>query len=168
MLSTGRFFALAVLAPLLITLGCQQSAIRPCPYHGETTERANAGCLITRGDEVLIVTLRKTGKQSLPGGTSEPGESPRCTAYRETLEETGLKVSVNEHLATFENGFQLFRCELKSDQQPLNILDQGEISAIDWRTWLSLDQDNWRYPSMYPQTRTLIHNNITGISKELE
>ncbi len=151
---------------LILAAGCQ-SGFKPCPYADSGAPEANAGCLVTRGDDVLVVTMRLTGKQSLPGGTTDPGESPQCTAYRETLEETGVAVKVKELLAEMPNGFQLFRCEAIKENPLLNTHDWKEVSDVSWRSWLSLDQENWRYPQWFEQTRSLIRENITGISKQL-
>lgn len=51
------------------------------------------------------------GKISLPGGSSKPGESAQCTAFRETWEETGLRLQPRELLEVFDTGFHLYRCE---------------------------------------------------------
>lgn len=54
-------------------------------------------CYLRHGDKILI--LRKArglfgeGKWNAPGGKLLPGESPENAAARETVEETGLKVS---------------------------------------------------------------------------
>ncbi len=160
--SAQTFFLLS----LLILAGCQRPSVVACPYATDEYQPANAGCLITKGDEVVVVTMRLSGKQSLPGGTSEAGETARCTAYRETLEETGIQVSVHERLATFDNGFQLFRCEAITEN--VATIDTLEISEVSWRSWLSLNTENWRFPKQFPKTRQLIREQITGISRELD
>ena len=153
--------------PLLMA-GCHKQASIACPYSTDQIPRANAGCLITQGDDVMVITMRMTGKQSLPGGTAEIGESPRCTAYRETLEETGVKVRVHELLGELGNGFHVYRCEPINSDIDLNVVDWKEVSDVSWRSWLSLDDDNWRYPEYFAQTRQMIRQNITGLSKQLE
>ena len=70
----------------------------------------SAGCLVTRegsaGLEVLLVHARgATFRRPLfgiPKGLVEPGESPEQTARRETLEETGLDVSIQAALGTVQ------------------------------------------------------------------
>ncbi len=116
----------------------------------------------------MVITMRLTGKQSLPGGTADMGESPQCTAYRETLEETGVKVKVNELLGVFENGFHVYGCEPVTQNPDLNAYDWKEVSDVSWRSWLSLDSDNWRFPEHFAQTRQMIHQQITGLSKQLD
>jgi len=51
------------------------------------------------------------GEIGLPGGSSQPGESAQCTAFRETWEETGLRLQPRELLEVFDTGFHLYRCE---------------------------------------------------------
>jgi mutator protein MutT len=41
------------------------------------------------------------GLAEFPGGKCEPGESPAACAIRETLEETGLRVDIDEPLANY-------------------------------------------------------------------
>ena len=167
MKSLRKFLALpTLLGSILLISGCQEFSATTCPYSTDQFQPANSGCLITKGDEVMIVTMRRTGKQSLPGGTSEEGETARCTAYRETMEETGIQVTVHDMLAQFSNGFQLYRCEVVSEiTAPAS---PQEISDVSWRSWLSLRTENWRYPSLFHETRQLIREQITGISREME
>ena len=66
--------------------------------------RRVAFCLVenSRG-EVLFVQRaygREKGKWSLPGGNVDRGESSRHAAYRETREETGVKVKITHRLFT--------------------------------------------------------------------
>jgi 8-oxo-dGTP diphosphatase len=45
-------------------------------------------------DDILMLTSKKIGAWSLPGGKVEPGEQPRAAAVRETKEETNLDVEI--------------------------------------------------------------------------
>ncbi len=165
----NKFWQIASAVALLVAMsGCQKSTPIACPYSTDKIHGANAGCLVTKGDDILVITMRLTGKQSIPGGTSEIGESPRCTAYRETKEETGVEVSVHELLGQFENGFHVYRCVAENPDVSLDTFDWKEVSDVSWRSWLSLDDDNWRFPEHFDQTREMIRQNITGISKQLD
>lgn len=60
--------------------------------------RASVVCVVE--GHLLVVRLRDpisgTVYHFVPGGAVEPGERPAVTAARETLEETGLAVNVDE------------------------------------------------------------------------
>lgn len=59
-----------------------------------TTPRIGVGCIILRGDQILLV--RERGRWSLPKGGLESGEMVQDGARRETFEETGLVVKLRE------------------------------------------------------------------------
>jgi 8-oxo-dGTP diphosphatase len=58
------------------------------------------GALIHDADGRLLLVLRahdpERGKWSVPGGRVEPGETDETAVRRETAEETGLRVTVDE------------------------------------------------------------------------
>ncbi len=56
--------------------------------------RIGVGCVVLRGDEVLLV--RERGRWSLPKGGLEVGEMVQVGARRETYEETGLIVELRD------------------------------------------------------------------------
>lgn len=56
--------------------------------------RIGVGCIVMRGDEILLV--RERGRWSLPKGGLESGELVQDGARRETFEETGLVVELRE------------------------------------------------------------------------
>ena len=56
--------------------------------------RIAVGCIILRGDEILLV--RERGRWSLPKGGLEAGELVQDGARRETFEETGLVVELRD------------------------------------------------------------------------
>ena len=58
-----------------------------------------AGAVIHRGGRVLVVKRAEpphAGLWAFPGGMVEQGESPQEAAARETLEEVGLKVKIED------------------------------------------------------------------------
>ncbi len=80
----------------------------------------------------------------MPFGSRKSGETARQTAARETLEETGLDVTVGALLRTFENGTALlFRCTPKtpiedySRLRPLDTLEVSEVIVMDPTTMLN-------------------------------
>ena len=78
-------------------------------------------------------------------GGYEPGERAACTAQRETLEETGLRVEVVELVKEFDNGFRLYRCE-SSYSQDLKPKDSVEVSQTAWLDPSQRSSIEWRFP----------------------
>lgn len=146
-------FLLAITLPLV---ACQ--APRECPWPGE--ERGNAGCLIVSGDAVLLVQQRGSQHWSTPGGTAEAGENARCTAARETREETGLEVVPGALVHRYDNGYHLFRCELAGPdgqaQYAVPLTAMAEVEAIAWRQPGQIRAEEWRYPQRWPHTQSLL------------
>ena len=142
------FRSLLLLSVLLPSL----QALADCPRvpGQEDDRRANAGCLIVRDQQVLLITHRWGGKLGLPGGTQEPEELAQCTAHRETLEETGLAVTVGERLQVMKNGFHLYRCMLAEplpEEAPLSLPAAArlEVSDIGWYSLADLRRADWRF-----------------------
>ena len=69
--------------------------------------------VVNRKNEILLVQRgygASKGKWSLPGGRRDKGESLRCTAIRETREETGIKTSADSlYLHSSKNNFEVWR-----------------------------------------------------------
>ncbi len=133
-----------IMLPLLLLADC------PRVPGQEDDRRANAGCLIVEGDKVLLLTHRWGGKLGVPGGTLEPEELAQCTAHRETLEETGVRVVVGERLQVMKNGFHLYRCmpaESLPEEAPLPLPAAArlEISDIGWYSLADLRRADWRF-----------------------
>lgn len=62
--------------------------------------KESASVLIVENKRALMVQ-EKDGTWSFPGGKREESESLQQTAVRETLEETGLKISLIRELGTY-------------------------------------------------------------------
>lgn len=140
----------ALIVFLLIWLPLRVLADCPRVPGQEDDRRANAGCLIVRDQQVLLITHRWGGKLGLPGGTLEPGELAQCTAHRETLEETGLQVVVGERLQVMKNGFHLYRCMPAGpllEEVPLSLpaAARMEVSDIGWYSLADLHRADWRF-----------------------
>src|SRR4051794_8572926 len=56
--------------------------------------------VVSRGEEVLLVQRADNGAWTPVTGIPEPGEEPAVAAARETLEETGVVVSVDRLAST--------------------------------------------------------------------
>ena len=128
----------------------------PCP--GDANEAAaNAGCLATDQGRLLVIAQRN-GRWSIPGGTTRSGESARCTAYRETLEETGIEMRVGAVLKVFDNGFHLFHCVPSGDITPEVNWTNLEVRAANWALPQEIPASRWRYPKQLPELLQMMHD----------
>jgi len=124
-----------------------------CPYQAELPPVASAGCLLNKGSSLLVVQ-GLNNRISVPGGSGEEGEAPRCTAYRETWEETGLPVKVGKIEKVFDTGFHLYRCRLLSPEATIDPPPRLEIRRAWFLPLAQFSDFEWRYP--YQQA--LMHN----------
>lgn len=58
------------------------------------------GYVVIRNDNQQIAIVKAPGGYYLPGGKQEPGESLEAAAIRETAEECGLQIEIQEPLGT--------------------------------------------------------------------
>jgi ADP-ribose pyrophosphatase YjhB (NUDIX family) len=72
----------------------RQTAPKRAPKKPPAEPRIGVGCIVLRGDEILMV--REKGRWSLPKGGLDAGELVQQGAIRETYEETGLHVELRE------------------------------------------------------------------------
>lgn len=139
------------------------SGLYACPYKQDSVETGRAfaaGCLIKSQGKMLAVRHRFSGKLGMPAGHAEGSESARCTAYRETLEETGLEAEVHDLLRQFDNGFRLYRCTLPgyqhlSDSVEVPVSGIAEVSEIIWHEPGSAPGRQWRFPKQHPAVMLL-------------
>ena len=133
---------------MLLCCGC--SLLRPdCDAQSQLQPVAasSAACVVMVEERLLVIRHRPSGRLDLPGGRSKPGESARCTAQRETWEETGLEVRVGEALGGRTN---LFRCTplqavSPASDPPLRWWSAVEASAVLWVDPRAVQDSDWRY-----------------------
>ena len=124
---------------------CTGEAAPPCPFAGEADFAPSAGCFALENNSLLLVQALN-GKISLPGGSAEPGEAAQCTAFRETWEETGLRLQPRERLAVFDTGFHLYRCERKADSGAIDPPPRMEVRAAFYLGPEQFGDYEWRFP----------------------
>ena len=134
---------LTVMASFSI-VGCSQSP-PPCPHDNSQTPATSAGCMLVTGERLLVVKDFQN-RISVPGGSSERKESPRCTAHRETWEETGFDVLVGELVETFDTGFHLYQCSLPDPKSAIEPPPRLELKDVFWLSSKHFSDHSWRYP----------------------
>ncbi len=126
-----------------------------CPILNDTDQASSAGCLVVKDNSVLLVRGWNR-KVAPPGGKREPNESAKCTAYRETIEETGMKAIPANLLATFDTGFNLYACKLDPSEQIPKISRPLEVRSIIWLSPYDFSTETWRYPDQGDRIKELL------------
>ena len=122
-----------------------------------------AGCFIPTAKGIVLGIHPVFRDIRIPFGSRKSGETARQMAARETLEETGLDVTVGALLRTFENDTALlFRCTPKtpiedySRLRPLDTLEVSEVIVMDPTTMLNHDGRKIRNAWRIPEDRDLL------------
>lgn len=136
---------------LLLLVGCGEQA-PPCHYAGEPDQAPSAGCLVVYHGKVLLVETR-LGGFTPPGGTVGPGDTPQCTAERETWEESGVEVEVTELFHRFRNGFRLYWCEPLGEPTPRVDPLQLEVVEAGFYEPSAFETLKWRFPEQAEMLR---------------
>ena len=153
----SRPYRLTILFSLVFLSACSPQSVTPaCPYQNKIEPEGNAGCLVVHQDQLMVVKRRFGDDLDLPGGTSDQGETARCTAFRETFEETGHIVQVGKWLATLGDGYRLYHCTTATPKMPLTVHDTIEIREAFWRRTEQLSPDEWRFPEQMEQIKQLV------------
>ena len=69
---------------------------------GYPTPKVDVRAVVFRGDELLLVRERKSGRWTFPGGWADIGDTPGRAAERETLEESGYRVCAHKLVALLD------------------------------------------------------------------
>jgi len=151
-------FRSLILLALIATSGCSQ-ALPPCPDHSSEAEVKSAGCLVIKQNQLLVME-GMGGTISIPGGSGEANETPRCSAHRETWEETGLNVEPVQLVRKFDNGFHLYRCNLTPESGQIDPPFALEVKRAFWLSPEEFDQYEWRFPDQKQLLRDYLQKNI--------
>ena len=69
---------------------------------GYPTPKVDVRAVVFRGDELLLVRERRSGRWTFPGGWADVGDTPGAAAERETLEESGYRVRATKLIALLD------------------------------------------------------------------
>jgi 8-oxo-dGTP pyrophosphatase MutT (NUDIX family) len=114
-------------------------------------EKGKAACLIKNKQKLLVVRKKKNQKLDLPGGKPKKDEIAQCTAYRETLEETGLQIKIGKLLkkVSYKSDlpYYIFQCWLERGFKGFNNLSvpnggTNEISEVIWILPENINDEN--------------------------
>jgi 8-oxo-dGTP pyrophosphatase MutT (NUDIX family) len=133
-----------ILAALFAVLPACSDQAPTCPFAGIPDDAPSAGCFAASPQGLLMVQ-GLNGKISLPGGSSEPGESAQCTAFRETWEETGLRLQPGRLLRVFSTGFHLYRCERDASSGEIDPPPRFEVRAAFYLPAHRFGNYEWRF-----------------------
>jgi 8-oxo-dGTP pyrophosphatase MutT (NUDIX family) len=143
-----------VVLVLLTVTACSDGG-GDCPFTGVRDEAPSAGCFSVSAEGLLLVQ-GLNGKISPPGGSSEHGESAQCTAFRETWEETGLRLQPRELLRVFSTGYHLYRCERDAQSGEIDPPLRLEIRAAFYLPTDRFDEYHWRFPDEQSILRKMV------------
>ncbi len=113
--------------------------------------RPSAYAIIRHEDQILLLSMRSTGKLFLPGGGSEVDEHLEDALRREVREETGLEIEIERFFAFKEDFFYydpadvafhgllfFYLCRPRTFTLAAN--DQIEDDEVEWPRWVPIDQ----------------------------
>jgi ADP-ribose pyrophosphatase YjhB (NUDIX family) len=120
---------------------------------GYPTPKVDVRAVVFRGEELLLVRERRSGRWTFPGGWADAGDTPSRAAERETLEESGYRVKAGKVLAVLDKSRHehppsidytykvLIGCRLESGEPVTSHeIDAVGFFARDARPALDLDR----------------------------
>ena len=117
-------------------------------------KQANAGCIVKRGDSILLVRRKLDNRWDIPAGKAIGNETPKETAAREAKEETGLSIRIDKLLAQIpdvdENDpyFHIYEGILEEDSNEIAASTDAEIAEVRFIPIESIQKGDVRFPGM--------------------
>ncbi len=122
-------------------------------------DMADAAVAIVQTKDGRVVFVRRQfdpfkAYWSLPGGISDPGESPRETAVREVEEETGLRITITRVIGVYPDPWRTpsgyCACYLADiaggriiEEPPLEVMEIGLMDQPPKVSEIAFDQAKW-------------------------
>jgi ADP-ribose pyrophosphatase YjhB (NUDIX family) len=85
-----------------LSLPAEEVRVAFAPGLGYPTPKVDVRAVVFRGEELLLVRERRSGRWTLPGGWADAGDTPSLAAERETLEESGYRVRARKLIALLD------------------------------------------------------------------
>ncbi|WP_232238576.1 NUDIX hydrolase [Nocardiopsis dassonvillei] len=101
-----------------------------------------AGAVIREDGRMLVIKRRDNGNWEPPGGVLELDETPQEGVVREVLEETGIRVEVEQLTGVYKNMARgivalVFRCKPSGGEEH----PTSEATAVKWLTTDEIKKD---------------------------
>ncbi|MFE0270396.1 NUDIX hydrolase [Nocardiopsis alba] len=101
-----------------------------------------AGAVIREDGRMLVIKRRDNGNWEPPGGVLELDETPQEGVVREVLEETGIRVEVEQLTGVYKNMARgivalVFRCKPSGGEEH----PTSEATAVKWLTIDEIKKD---------------------------
>lgn len=97
-----RFERLREIADELIHAAPEYAAFSWTMESGYMTPKVDVRALVIRGEEILMVRERSSGKWSLPGGWADVNLTPAENVVKECREEAGVTISVDRLVSVID------------------------------------------------------------------
>lgn len=124
-------FKLLLFISVLVLVACTKPPPSPtCRIAKEFNAdyKGPAGCLIRVQNSLLVIQYGSSGQYDVPFGEPILEESAQCTAHRQTWEQTGFNVEVDQLLGVSQSGMMLFSCVMNSGFTS----DDGPLEPPSW------------------------------------
>lgn len=116
---------------MLLYMSNGSAGTKSTPLHSVSV----AGAVVREDGRLLAIRRADNGTWELPGGVLELTEAPEKGVAREVLEETGIRVEVDELTGVYKNTTRgivalVFRCKPTGGIERTS----DESTAVDWLT----------------------------------
>ena len=134
--------------------------------------RIRSSVVCRSNDRLLTLRALEPGEQRelliLPGGAIEAGESPAAAAVRETLEETGCAIRVDEPPVVKRYQFvwnrKLYDCQthffrghlIDPAAPPAAVHDEDYLLGVEWMPIDAIERTFGEWPAILDAVRQLI------------